>query len=144
MNQHPNTEEQQRKEFLESLTLRQIQFQTRREEAIAAGLPALKRVLAVARRDTGQSQVCGRFLLSLYNGPAFPFDLTDLRRLDVELHDDCLAVLRLDASPEKEVHKYFVDGDRIWDELKVAWTTERDLRAWGQAGFYPTFTDTFE
>ena len=133
MNQHPNTEEQQRKEWLESLALRRIQFQTRREAAIAAGLPALKRLLAVARRDTGQSQVCGRFLLSLYNGRAFPFDLTDLRRLDDTLHDDCLAVLRLDASPEKEVHCYFVNGDRIWDELKKRWTTERDLRLWQQS-----------
>jgi hypothetical protein len=123
--------EQERAATLADLAHRMRDAEQRRAVAREKGFSALKRILAVARRDTGQSRVCGRFLLSLYNGTAFPFDLTDLRRLDADLHDDCLAVLLLDQSPEKEVHQYFVDGDRIWDQLKAAWTTERDLRAWG-------------
>lgn len=117
----------------EKFSRRIAEHEARRAAAREPGIAALKRVLTVARRDTGQSRVCGRFLLSLYNGSAFPFDLTDLRRLDHDLHEDCIAVLRLDQSPEKEVHNYFVNGDRIWDELKTAWTTDRDLRAWSQA-----------
>jgi hypothetical protein len=87
----------------------------------AAGIEALNRLLPVAQRCTGQSRIVGRFLLSLYNGNAFPFSLTDLRGLDSALWDDCLAVLRLDRRPEQEVHQYIENGDQIWSQLKRAW-----------------------
>ena len=87
----------------------------------AAGIEALHRLLPVAQRCTGQSRIVGRFLLSLYNGSAFPFSLTDLRGLDSALWDDCLAVLRLDRRPEREVHEYVENGDQIWSHLKRAW-----------------------
>lgn len=103
----------------------------RQARAGAEGVPALRRLVAVAQRDTGQSRVVGRFLLGLWNGSDFAFDLTDLRALDAELHDDCLAVLRLDQYPVNEVHQYIEDGDRIWDGLRERYTTERDRRAWG-------------
>lgn len=86
-----------------------------------AGVAALQRLLPVAQRDTGQSGVVGRFLLGLYNGYAHPFNLTDLRRLDEELHQDCLAVLAMDARPVREVHEYFAGGSRIWYELAERW-----------------------
>lgn len=89
-----------------------------------AGINALHRLVPVAQRDSGQSSVIARFLLSLYNGTAYPFSLTDLRGLDSALWDDCLAVLRLDRRPEQEVHEYIKNGDVIWDEFKAIW------RAW--------------
>lgn len=101
--------------------------------ARAAGLPALRRLVDVAQRDTGQSRVCGRLLLGLYNGSAYPFSLVDLRLLDHALWQDCMAVLAMDQCPEKEVHQLIEDGCAIWDELKAAWTTERDRRAWREA-----------
>lgn len=87
----------------------------------AAGMEALQRLLPVAQRDTGQSRIVGRFLLSLYNGNAFPFCLTDLRGLDTQLWEDCLALLRLDRRPEVEIHQYVQDGENIWSDLKQAW-----------------------
>lgn len=87
----------------------------------AAGMEALQRLLPVAQRDTGQSRIVGRFLLSLYNGNAFPFCLTDLRGLDTQLWEDCLALLRLDRRPEVEIHQYVQDGEHIWPALKHAW-----------------------
>ncbi|NUT85926.1 hypothetical protein HNO91_05820 [Pseudomonas corrugata] len=87
----------------------------------AKGIKALQRLVPVALRDSGQSRIVGRFLLSLYNGSAFPFALTDLRGLDSSLWDDCLAVLRLDRRPELEVHEYIENGDDIWSQLKRAW-----------------------
>ncbi|WP_397377092.1 hypothetical protein [Pseudomonas sp.] len=90
----------------------------------AAGLAALYRLLPVAQRDSGQSGVIARFLLSLYNGTAYPFPLTDLRKLDTALYKDCIAVLHLDARPEQEVHTYVTNGDAIWDGFKKVW------RAW--------------
>lgn len=90
----------------------------------AAGLASLGRLLPVAQRDSGQSGVVARFLLSLYNGTAYPFPLTDLRKLDTALYQDCIAVLHLDSRPEQEVHTYVVNGDAIWDGFKKVW------RAW--------------
>lgn len=87
----------------------------------SAGIDALHRLVPVAQRCTGQSRIVGRFLLSLYNGNAFPFPLTDLRGLDTSLWDDCLALLRLDRRPELEVHEYIENGDAIWSQLKKDW-----------------------
>jgi hypothetical protein len=96
------------------------------------GEAALGRLLKVARRDTGQSPVVARFLLNLYNGNRFPFDMTDFRRLDTELFDDCIAVLKMDSQPLKEVHEYFENGGAIWEELATDWgfTDHRDGKAW--------------
>ena len=102
--------------------LAQLAAEERERPAIcAAGIEALHRLLPVAQRGTGQSRIVGCFLLSLYNGSAFPFALTDLRGLDSSLWDDCLAVLRLDRRPELEVHQYIDNGDEIWSQLKKAW-----------------------
>ncbi|QXG32990.1 hypothetical protein KTT59_06535 [Pseudomonas viridiflava] len=84
-------------------------------------MPALCRLVEVARRDTGQSQVCGRFLLALYNSKTFPMNLCDLRRLDRSLWEDCISVLRVDRHPRKEIHLMLDDGPAIWEELKAAW-----------------------
>jgi hypothetical protein len=87
----------------------------------AEGVAALQRLLPIARSDTGQSSVVARFLLNLYNGERFPFDMTDLRRLDYEVFDDCMAVLKMDFQPLMEVHRYFENGGAIWEALASDW-----------------------
>lgn len=47
--------------------------------------------------DTGGGGTCARLLLGLYNGDRFPFDLTDLRRLDGGLHADAMTVIHMDS-----------------------------------------------
>jgi len=47
--------------------------------------------------DTGGGGTCARLLLGLYNGERFPFDLTDLRRLDDGLHDAAITVIHMDS-----------------------------------------------
>lgn len=88
-----------------------------RQRAHAAGLPALERLAAVARQDSGQARIIGLFLLGLYNGSAYPFDLTQLRSLDAQLFGDCLAVLHLDYYPEQEVHEYLPAGNALFAHL---------------------------
>ncbi|WP_247394642.1 hypothetical protein [Ralstonia pseudosolanacearum] len=85
-----------------------------------AGLDSLMALLAVAERDSGQSGVVARFLASLYNGADYPFDLTDLRRLDADLFEHCLAVLRLDQRAV-DVHGYVPDGEARWQRLLTTW-----------------------
>lgn len=106
------------------------QRQERTNAAYAVGLPALRRLLDVAQNDTGQSRICGRFLLGMYNGSAYPFNLIDLRCLDDALWQDCIAVLSMGQRPNEEVHHLIENGPAIWEALKAALTTERDRRAW--------------
>ncbi|CAM5563177.1 DUF7673 family protein [Eoetvoesiella caeni] len=90
-----------------------------------AGEIALRRLLPLAQRDTGQSGVIARFLLGLYNGPRFPFNLTDLRRLDRALLIDCLAVLRMDSTPEREIHEYFENGSKLFEQMATDWNADK-------------------
>lgn len=104
----------------------QIETEEREHPAIRdAGIAALHRLLPVAQRTTGQSRIVGCFLLSLYNGDAFPFPLTDLRGLDTTLFKDCMALLYMDQRPEMEVHEYIENGDAIWSQLKKNWAARQ-------------------
>lgn len=67
-------------------------------------LAALVALWEMAQHDHGGARVAGRFLLGLYNGGRFPFDLTDLRLLDEVRFHQCLEVLRMDFTPWAEVH----------------------------------------
>ena len=98
-----------------------VQYQEERPAIRNAGIQALARLVPIALRDTGQSRVIGRFLLGLYDAQTHPFALTDLRSLDVGLFDDCLAVLRLDNTPEQEVHEYLPKGRMIFNQLREYW-----------------------
>lgn len=91
-------------------------FETERQAATEAGVPALIRLADVAERDTGQATTIRSFLLGLYNGYCFPFNLTTLRGIDRELFTDCLAVLTMDArATVKEVHQYFDNGSQMFE-----------------------------
>lgn len=91
----------------------------------------LQRLLEIAHRGTGQSRVVARFLLSLYNGDRFPFDLTDFRCLDPDIFKDCLHVLVMDNFPRPEVHGYFKNGNRIWESMAATWCfTDHDSKSW--------------
>ncbi len=86
------------------------------------GVEALKRLLPIAQGFSGQCRIVAAFLLGLYDGNRFPFNMNDFRVLDHAVFTDCLAVLRMDANPKKEVHTYFDNGNAIWEELAVAWS----------------------
>lgn len=89
-----------------------------RQQTHAEGIPALERLAIVARRDTGQARTIGLFLLGLYNGNAYPFNLSRLRGLDLDLYSDCLAVLSMDYHPTMEVHEYIDDGNELFKKLR--------------------------
>ena len=99
--------------------LKQMQLDiAENKELVKEAQEPLKRLIKVAEGDTGQSVRIARFLLGLYNGPAFPFDLTDLRALDRSLKNDCLAVLAMDSKVcELEVHHYIEDGKARFEVL---------------------------
>jgi hypothetical protein len=86
-----------------------------------AGLDSLVVLFDLARSDTGQAGIVARFLAGLYNGMDFPFDLTELRGLDGDLFEHCLAVLRLDNRPKVEIHRYLPDGEQRMKQLLLDW-----------------------
>jgi hypothetical protein len=88
------------------------------------GRAALFRLMEVAQGHSGQCKRVAAFLLGLYNGDRFPFDLTELRALDASIMDDCLQVLRMDYQPVREVHEYFEDGGRRFEQLAKDWRIE--------------------
>ena len=92
---------------------------TWRSQLEEAGFEAVQRLYAEAVTDALEvGRVCARFLLGLYNGNRFPFDLTDLRLLPTGLLKDAMAVLHMDARlTRQEVHLYFADGGRKFEDL---------------------------
>lgn len=91
------------------------------------GIASLQALVKVAQGRSGQCRYIARFLAGLYNGPRFPFDLTDLRPIDDALLEHALAVLRMDHRPEKEVHRYFVEGSKLWEEEIIhAWDLDKE------------------
>jgi hypothetical protein len=94
------------------------------KKAEELGEAALYRLFEIAQGDTHQCGVVAKFLLGCYNGSRFKFDLTDFRRLDKALFDDCLLVLKMDWSPKKEVHEYFQEGSKKFENLAKDWRIE--------------------
>lgn len=84
-----------------------------RDEASIRGVVALQVLVKTIQRNPGTGQVrrLVLFLAGLYNGPQFPFDMTELRGLDRDLRDACLDVLELDTYGQKEIHHWgVIDG----------------------------------
>lgn len=93
------------------------------------GAASLVRLMKIAQRDTGQSRRVAAFLLGLYNGARFRFDLTDLRGLDIDIFDDCMRVLQMDFVPRQEVHDYFLFGDHVFEQLANDWGYRQEIKA---------------
>jgi hypothetical protein len=82
---------------------------------------ALRRLWAHAQGNTGQCRITSAFLLGLYNGRRFPFDLTKFRALDESLFRDCLDVLEMDSTPMREVHDVLGVPGRQFEALAQYW-----------------------
>jgi hypothetical protein len=110
----PNTTQQP--EAVNDFFRQMAELETERKAAKEAGLPALERLIRVAERDTGQAGTVRLFLLGLYNGYRFPFNLVTLRGLDKSLFDDCMLVLTLDARvTAQEIHLYVYKGGELFE-----------------------------
>lgn len=80
---------------------------------------ALQRLIQVAERDTGQSEIIRCFLLSLYNGDAYSLVPYRFRNLDRDLFVDVLEVLRKDITVHQtEIHKVIPGTAHLWLEWR--------------------------
>lgn len=92
-----------------------------RASARDAGIDSLAILMKITERDSGQCGIIARFLAGLYNSTTFPFPLRDLRGLDEDLFEHCLAVLRLDNNPVNAIEAYFPNGDAVFQKMLADW-----------------------
>jgi hypothetical protein len=84
------------------------------------------RLLGLAeQRDSGQIRRVVQFLASTYNGEAFPFDLFDLRTVDVDISDDMLVCLDALRWAKADLYKLVPDGESrvqaVIDQWGLKW-----------------------
>jgi hypothetical protein len=92
-----------------------------------AELEALRRLIQIAQRDTGQSRRVADFLLAWWNaGSCGGFDLTTLWGVDRTIADDMTIVFGLIA----RIHQYPPHLDPAFDAefraIAEAWRSDRD------------------
>lgn len=87
-------------------------------------LDALKRLWVIAQGTSGQCRRVAGFLLCLYNGQRFPFDMTEFRGLDSDIFNDCIQVLILDYTPKKEIHELLNLSSEDFEKLAIDWQIE--------------------
>ena len=72
-------------------------------------MDAFKRVWLHAQSHEGDSRVTTGFLLCLYNGNRFPFDMTNFRMLNKPIFDDYTHIFQIKNGPKKRKYiMYFV------------------------------------
>lgn len=99
-------------------------YQRRRPAIIRSGTQALNRLIPIALSRTPAGNTVGHFLLGLYDGATFRFNLKHLHSLGVSEFEDCLRVLEMDYMPEVEVHQRIDQGESVWKELMEVWRTQ--------------------
>ena len=68
----------------------------------------------------GTSRISRNFLLSLYNGGAYPFNMNELRNLDRDFYEDFMTIMKTDCRPcpPREIHTWWKNGNDLFETLK--------------------------
>lgn len=110
---------------VEDMGRQQADWDARSRAAQGAAAQAYARLLKLAEtRDSGQIRRVAQFLASTYNGQAFPFDLYELRAVDVEISDDMLACLDALRWAKADLHTLVPDGGKRVEAVCEAWGIE--------------------
>jgi hypothetical protein len=100
----------------------QQEWDRRARAAQATAAQAFDRLLTLAEtRDSGQIRRIAKFIASTYNGEAFPFDLFELRSVDVAIGDDMLACIDALRWGKADLYKLVPDGERRVQTVIEAW-----------------------
>ena len=84
--------------------LAELAQKTVRAEQPGDTAAALVHLWRMAQKHSSSEKAAARFLLGLYNGYRFQFDLTDFRLFDCANFKRCMLVLAMDHMPKAEVH----------------------------------------
>ena len=106
----------------DSIDAEVAQFDTRSRQATQAGAQAFARLLTLAEeRNSGQIPRIARFLAATYNGQAFPFDLFELRAVDIAISDDMMSCLDALRWGRADLHTLVPDGDARMRAVIARW-----------------------
>ncbi|MEO9149882.1 MAG: hypothetical protein ABI212_11025 [Burkholderiaceae bacterium] len=102
-------------------------YHRRAAEAQAKAAQAYARLLALAeQRNSGQIERVARFLASTFNGQAFPFDVYQLRAVDIAISDDMLCCLDSLRWGKADLHTLVPDGEKrvlqVFDDWSIGWS----------------------
>lgn len=98
------------------------QMTQRASLAQAKAAQAYSRLLRLAEeRDSGQIVRVAKFLAATFNGSAFPFDVYELRAVDIEISDDMLACLDALRWAKTDLHNLVPDGEERMLAMIQAW-----------------------
>lgn len=94
-------------------------------------LASLQRLWKIANGGSGQCRYVAQFLLGLYNGVRFPFNMINFRALDTDIFEDCLNVLKMDNRPDEEVHSLLGLPSSRFEQLANEWSIygSRELKS---------------
>ncbi len=105
---------------------REREWEARAQQAQAKAAQAYLRLVELAERsDTGQARRVARFLASTFNGEAYPFDLFELRALDVALSDDALTCIDALRWGRADLYKLLPDGEHRIAALITSWGIDK-------------------
>ena len=102
------------------------EWQARALQTQAKAAQAYLRLVEFAERSgTGQARRVARFLASTFNGVRYPFDLFDLRMLDVALSDDALVCIDTLRWGKADLYKLLPDGERRIGAVITSWGIDK-------------------
>lgn len=106
----------------EDIDRQQREWDQRARTAQAAAAQAFARLLGLAEtRGSGQIRCIVQFIASTYNGQAFPWDVYDLRAMDVAISDDMLVCLDALRWGKADLFTLVPDGDQRVRAVIDAW-----------------------
>ncbi len=110
------------REILAQLNAEQDEWQRRADEVQGKAAQAYARLLDVAERsDTGQASRVAKFVASTFNGRAYPFDLFDLRAVDVSIGDDMLLCLDALRWAKADLYRLVPNGEKRIQSVVQIW-----------------------
>lgn len=98
------------------------EWERRAAEAQARAAQAYARLISIAETsDTGQARRIAQFIAGTFNGRNYPFDLFELRGLDVAIGDDMLLCLDALRWAKADLYRLVPDGEARVQAVIKAW-----------------------
>lgn len=98
------------------------EWQDRSRVAQTEATEAFSRLLCLAEaHDSGQIRTIAKFIASTFDSSTFPFDLFDLRTVDVNISDDMLICLDALRWGKADLYKLVPDGHQRVLDVCAAW-----------------------
>jgi len=71
----------------------------------------------VSSSSSGGTDALARLLMSCYNSHEYPFEVTELCRLDDNFYEHAINILRLRTRSNLEPHTFFLNGGKLFNQI---------------------------